>query len=143
MIHSLEKRIGSSTNPLSINELQDELNLKVVKMNGGKYGDDEDDEGEVGLKGLNFQGKSQKKEVGLNAGGFKDRCYNCGKQGHRANDCKEKKNKFCRYCHQNGHDLRDYPKLKEKKKKEKRKRRIKPSVMMKKWISLSLMMSFY
>ena len=91
VIHPLEKRIGSSTDPLSLNELQDELNLKFVKMNGGKYGDDDDDEGEVGLKGLNSPGKSQKKEVGLYAGGFKGRCFNCGKQGHKSSECKEKK----------------------------------------------------
>ena len=120
VIHPLEKRIGSSTDPLSLNELQDELNLKFVKMNGGKYGDDDDDEGEVGLKGLNSPGKSQKKEVGLYAGGFKGRCFNCGKQGHKSSECKEKKNNYCRYCRQNGHVLEDCPKLKEKKKKEKK-----------------------
>ena len=36
--HSLEKRIGSCTNPLTVKELREELKLKYQKLNGGKYG---------------------------------------------------------------------------------------------------------
>ena len=77
VVHPLEKRIGAAVNPLTIKELREELKLKYIKLNGGKYGG---------------KGKSEEEgEVGLFAGGFKGRCHNCGKQGHRAKECKEPK----------------------------------------------------
>ena len=80
-------------------------------------------------------------EVGLFAGGFKGRCFYCGKQGHRARDCREKMNesggsgtgggsgttsdggnwqkfKTCYYCKEDGHISTNCPKLKAKKERE-------------------------
>ena len=74
MIGPLEKRIGDDLDPLTLEELREDLNLKHLKMNPRAI--DVDTEGG--------------EEVGLFAGGFKGRCYNCGKYGHRARDCQDK-----------------------------------------------------
>ena len=49
---------------------------------------------------------NSKKEVALYAGGFKGKCHNCGKIGHKSIHCKQKRSKFngnCGYCHKKGH----------------------------------------
>ena len=73
VVHPLEKRIGSSLDPLTIKELREELKLKFQKLNGGRYGDSSGD---------------QEGEIGLFAGGFKGKCHNCRKIGHKTRDCK-------------------------------------------------------
>ena len=47
--------------------------LKYQKINSDKYGGSSGD---------------QEGEIGLFAGGFKGKCNNCGKQGHKAKDCR-------------------------------------------------------
>ncbi len=112
VVHPLEKRIGSNSDPLTIKELREELKLKYQKINGGKYG------GSFGDK---------EGEIGLFMGGYKGRCNNCGKQGHKMKDCrapgggahsgnKNKANVECYYCHEKGHYKSECPKLKKREK---------------------------
>lgn len=57
-IDPLEKRIGASTNPLTLKELCEEVKLKYSKLNGGRFGDNTANEtdGEVGLYAGGFEG---------------------------------------------------------------------------------------
>lgn len=74
VVAKLEDRLGAENNPLTIEDLRDELNLKYERMGfrngkGGRhYGDDRD-------------------ETALFAGGFKGKCNSCGELGHKARDC--------------------------------------------------------
>ena len=123
VIHPLEKKIGAKSDPLTLKELREELKLKYQKLNGGKYG---------GTSGDN------EGEIGLFAGGFKGKCHNCGKHGHKFKNCKEVKdnqsgNKSdgnntnnkkngdveCYYCHEKGHYKTECPRLKKRVAKEK------------------------
>lgn len=117
VVHPLEKRIGLRADPLTVKELREELKLKHQKMNGGKCGSSSGD---------------QEEEVGFFAGGFKGKCNNCGKQGHKMKDCRSpgggahsgNKNKAnvnveCHHCHEKGHHKSDCPKSKKKLEKEK------------------------
>ena len=120
VIHPLEKRIGSRSDPLTVKELREELKLKYQKLNGGKYGGPTED---------------QEGEIGLFAGGYKGKCHNCGNIGHKSKDCRapgggahasgsggnKKSNSEieCYYCHEKGHYKSDCPKLKKKNEREK------------------------
>ena len=76
-ISLLEKRLGDSNDPLTIEELRDALNLKFERLQGNK--------------GKHY--RSGDEETALFAGGFKGRCNNCGKHGQKARDCRtDKKN---------------------------------------------------
>ena len=86
----LEKRIGSKDNPLSIEELKEELNLRFERLSTKKN----DDSGE---------------ENALFTSQFKGKCRTCGKIGHKSTQCKSKHGKdekndvFCNYCKRPGH----------------------------------------
>ena len=109
----MAKRIGARSNPLTINELRDELNLRFENLGGNRSNDD---------------GNSD--ETALFAGGFKGKCHNCGKHGHKSRDCPDKNknnnnnnssggfNGTCNYCKEKGHKIADCPKLKRKKERE-------------------------
>ena len=104
----LEDRINDESNPLTIEEIRTELNLKFTRMSPKTRADadEEDDEGE---------------EAALFAGGFKGICHGCGERGHKKYNCPEagNRNKFshesatrefrkrstmkCAHCGKHGH----------------------------------------
>ena len=102
----LEKRIGNTSNPLTVDELREELNLKFERMNAKK--DDGTDDGDA--------------EQALVSGQFKGKCHNCGKIGHKSVNCHLRKDKptvesksvICHYCKKPGHKKSDCFKLKRK-----------------------------
>ena len=69
----LEDRLGDDIDPLTIEEIRTELNLKFQRMNLNRVVDDDEDE----------------EETALFAGNFKGTCYKCGKIGHKKIDCQE------------------------------------------------------
>jgi len=100
--------------PLTLEELREELCLKFEMMNR---------RGKLGIA----QGQ-QAEEHALFAGGFKGKCNNCGKIGHKARDCRDKKgnktnnkadnqgnnsndgdkNVECFYCKKKGHRISNW-----------------------------------
>jgi hypothetical protein len=72
-VHALRKRLDQMDDPLTIEEVREELNLKFEMTNrrfrGGNAGQVEE-------------------ETALFAGGYKGKCHSCGKFGHRAKDCR-------------------------------------------------------
>ena len=117
-VHTLRKRLDDLQDPLTLEELREELCLKFEMMNR---------RGKLGLA----QGPNE--EHALFAGGFKGKCNNCGKIGHRARDCRDKsgnkdrnkqenhqgnndgdRNVECFYCKKKGHRISNCYKLKQK-----------------------------
>ena len=86
----LEKQIGNKDNPLSIEELKEELNLRFERLSTSQN----DNLGE---------------ESALFTSQFKGKCRNCGKFGHKAALCNSKQVKdeksdiMCNYCKKSGH----------------------------------------
>ena len=75
-VHTLRKRLDQTVDPLTIEEVREELNLKFEMMN------------------RRFRGNPNQveEETALFAGGYKGKCYACGKFGHRAKDCRGNNN---------------------------------------------------
>jgi hypothetical protein len=120
-VHTLRKRLDDLIDPLTLEELREELCLKFEMMNR---------RGKLGIS----QGGHHGEEHALFAGGFKGKCNNCGKIGHKAKDCRDKKgnqdkkdgnhqsnnnndgdkNVECFYCKRKGHRISNCYKLKQK-----------------------------
>lgn len=66
------RRIGASKNPLTVEELREELNLRYERIGSNK--NDDDDEEHALYAGNKYKGK----------------CNHCGKQGHKSDSCWEK-----------------------------------------------------
>jgi len=90
----LEKRIGDERNPLTIEELKEELTLRYERM---------------ASKTDHTKIKGSIEEKALFMGHFKGKCRNCGKLGHKASQCKSKQveekkaDVICNYCKKPGH----------------------------------------
>jgi len=76
VVNNLENKLDDRTNPLTIQNIQEALNLKFERMKGKKS-----------------RGSDENEETALYAGGYKGVCFNCGKRGHKAVDCNERDNK--------------------------------------------------
>ena len=90
---------------LTIKKIRSELSLRYERITKNAQKSDN------GYKG----------ETALFAGGFKGRCHNCGKYGHKSVDCRDKNNSGggggdtggggfqgkCYKCHKKGHKARD------------------------------------
>ena len=117
-VHALRKRLDDLHDPLTLEELREELSLKFEMLNR---------RGKMAQGGQNTHGE----EHALFAGGFKGKCNNCGKIGHKARDCRDKKdnkdkekgqqnggdgdkNIECFYCKKKGHRISNCHKLKQK-----------------------------
>ena len=109
VVSKLEDRLGSATDPLTIEEVRSALNLKYQRLTKGK-------------SSANNSGSDDGHETALFAGGFKGKCNNCGEWGHKGYQCPKKSgnnenggNKFsgkCHYCKKIG--LRAYECRKKK-----------------------------
>ena len=90
----MEKRIGDKMNPLSIDELNEDLKLRYERLSSKSESTKRDDFGE---------------ERALFTTQYKGNCRNCGKLGHQSSQCRSKmvkddKNEFiCNYCKKPGH----------------------------------------
>jgi hypothetical protein len=86
----LEQQVGNKVNPLSIEDLKEEFNLRFERLSTGQH----DNLGE---------------ESALFTSQFKGKCRNCGKLGDKAVQCKskqvkdEKSDVMCNYCKKSGH----------------------------------------
>ncbi len=83
-VESLEKRIGDKDNPLTIEDVREELELRFERMNlkvkkkSGRGNEDMDDDEELAMY----------TELAMYAGGRpRDKCNHCGKFGHKSADC--------------------------------------------------------
>ena len=107
-VSKLEDRIDDKNNPVTIDQLRNELNLRFERMKGKN-----DD---------NNKKYNEEEETALLAGGFKGKCHKCGKIGHKARDCREKTNYKkkvrCFYCKKEGHKIENCWKKKNDEKGE-------------------------
>ena len=70
----MEKRINDKINPLSVDEIRADLNLRFERLNEKKDDNDNEDNQDVAFFGGQFKGK----------------CRNCGMMGHKSINCKNK-----------------------------------------------------
>jgi hypothetical protein len=104
----MEKRVTGKSNPLTVNEIRDDLDLRFKRLNEKKNEKIEND---------------NNREIACFGGRFKGKCRNCGVIKHKAKDCKPKFNRngvqnggnhnnfqkntsngaYCTYCRQSGH----------------------------------------
>jgi hypothetical protein len=115
----MEKRVTDKSNPLTIDKIRDDLNLRFERLN---------EKQNEGSENENNQ------EVAFFGGQFKGKCRNCGAIGHKAKDCKSKTSQnggqssgnhnnfqkysnngaYCTYCCLPGHIKSNCYKLKNK-----------------------------
>jgi hypothetical protein len=107
----MERRVGDADEPLTVEEVIGELNLRFERLN---MKTSRNDEGEV------------LEEQALFSSQFKEKCRNCGQVGHKSFQCKNRSNhnggnngngtgtNFCSYCRKTGHDKKSCFKLKKK-----------------------------
>jgi Zinc knuckle len=89
----MEKHIGNKENPLTIDELKEDLNLRYERLSS---------------KSESTRNVDYGKEKALLVTQFKGKCQNCGKLGHKSAQCKSKavqedKEIMCNYCKKSGH----------------------------------------
>jgi hypothetical protein len=104
----MEKRVTDKSNPLTIDKIRDNLNLRFERLNEKQNEESENDNNQ---------------EVVFLCGQFKGKCRNRGAIGHKGKDCKLKTNQnggqnrgnhnnfqkttsngaYCTYCHRPGH----------------------------------------
>ena len=112
-VSQMEKRVGAADNPLTIEDMRDDLELRYERLNTND--DDSEDDGEGEEQAL------------CASSGFKGKCHKCGKQGQKAADCWTKKNSqkggntskkrfnkcshkiTCYACGETGHKAKDCP----------------------------------
>jgi hypothetical protein len=100
----MEKRVTKKSNPLTINKIRDDMNLKFERLNEKQNEENENDNNQ---------------EVAIFFGQFKGKCQNCSAIGHKAKHCKLNSNQnsgqnrgnhnnfqintsngaYCTYCH--------------------------------------------
>jgi hypothetical protein len=73
----MEKRVTDKSNPLTIDEIRDNLNLRFERLNEKQNKENEND---------------YNQKVEFFGGQFKGKCRNCGANGHTTKDCKLKTN---------------------------------------------------
>jgi hypothetical protein len=73
----MEKRVKDKSNPLTMDEIRDDLNLRFERLSEKQNEENENDNNQ---------------EVAFFGGQFKGKCRNCGAIGHKAKDCKLKTN---------------------------------------------------
>jgi len=118
----MEKRIADGSNPLTIDEIRDDLNLRYERLTE---------------KHNNESENNYNQDVAFFSGQFKGKCRNCGLIGHKAKDCKNKNqnggqnggnygnnhnnlhrnshnNPYCTYCRRPGLQKSNCFKLKNK-----------------------------
>jgi hypothetical protein len=115
----MEKRVTGKSNPLTIEEIRDDLNLRFKRLNEKQNEESENDNNQ---------------EVAFFGGQFKGKCRNCGAIGHKAKGCKLKTSQnggqnsgnhnnfqkyanngaYCTYCRRPGHIKSNCYKLKNK-----------------------------
>jgi gag-polypeptide of LTR copia-type len=90
----LEKHIGNKENPLTIERLKEELNLRFERLLS---------------KTESIKNDGSGKEKAFFTTQFKRKCRNCGELWHKAAQCKckqakeEKNDIICNYCNKPGH----------------------------------------